>query len=214
MIISCEFQVMLSYWCHCQETSAAIVALLTSAVHDDKPRLSLEQIYHAISISGSASLLVCTPLSTSYHNSYHSPSPLPQDPLNTLQLLVPCRDEAAKRIMTLISENCSAKEVVITVQEAVERLETVLSSESDDDDDEPSPMLTHLELSSNAHNLAQTPPLESYITGGQTDDHLASDIKSVAKKLSPPGQLINLVDLYSGCKFYGWFTNFAINDNV
>ena len=53
-----------------------------------------------------------------------------QDPLNSIPLLLSCDDPASGDLLSLIGECCSAKEVVIAVQEAVERLE--ISFNSDD----------------------------------------------------------------------------------
>lgn len=59
-----------------------------------------------------------------------------QDPLNTIPLLLRCDDLAARDIISLIGECGSAKEVVMTVQEAAERLEHSLEREEDEDEDE------------------------------------------------------------------------------
>ena len=52
-----------------------------------------------------------------------------QDPLNSIPLLLSCDDPAAGELLSLIGECCSAKEVVITVQETVERLEVSFNSD-------------------------------------------------------------------------------------
>ena len=54
-----------------------------------------------------------------------------QDPLNSIPLLPSCDDPAAGDLLSLIGECCSAKEPVITVQEAVERLEVSFNSDHD-----------------------------------------------------------------------------------
>ena len=54
-----------------------------------------------------------------------------QDPLNSIPLLLSCDDPAAGDLLSLIGECCSAKEVVIAVQEAVERLEVSFNSDDD-----------------------------------------------------------------------------------
>ena len=51
-----------------------------------------------------------------------------QDPL---QLLLSCDDPAAGDLLSLIGECCFVKEVVIAVQEAVERLEVSFNSDDD-----------------------------------------------------------------------------------
>jgi hypothetical protein len=50
--------------------------------------------------------------------------------------LLPVRGEAAKKIMALAGDNCSAKEIIIAVQEAVERIQNSFSHESDEDEEE------------------------------------------------------------------------------
>jgi hypothetical protein len=50
--------------------------------------------------------------------------------------LLPVQGEVAKKIITLAGDNCSAKEVIIVVQEAVERIQGSFSSESDEDEEE------------------------------------------------------------------------------
>ena len=52
-----------------------------------------------------------------------------------IPLLLPCNDLEARNIITLIGNCCSAREVVMTVQEAMERLERTLGEEGEDDDD-------------------------------------------------------------------------------
>ncbi|EDR02134.1 uncharacterized protein LACBIDRAFT_310068 [Laccaria bicolor S238N-H82] len=93
-----------------EAASTAIIALLTSAAHDAGPKYSLSEIHHLISKSGCSDLL---------------------DPLNSIPLLLSCDDPAAGDLLSLIGECCSAKEVVISVQEAVERLEVSLNVDDD-----------------------------------------------------------------------------------
>ena len=54
-----------------------------------------------------------------------------QDPLNSIPLLLSCDDPAAGDLLSLIEECCSAKEPVIAVQEAVDRLEVSFNSDHD-----------------------------------------------------------------------------------
>ena len=56
--------------------------------------------------------------------------------MNTIPLLLRCNDPAAQDIILLIGECGSAKEVVMTVQEAAERLEHSLEQEQEDESDE------------------------------------------------------------------------------
>ena len=55
-----------------------------------------------------------------------------QDPLNSIPQLLSCDDPAAGDLLSLIGERCSAKEAVIAVQEAVERLEVSFNSDGKD----------------------------------------------------------------------------------
>lgn len=56
-----------------------------------------------------------------------------QDPLNTLPALLSSNDPAARDIISLISECGSAKEVVMAVQEAVERVEHALENNDEEE---------------------------------------------------------------------------------
>lgn len=53
-----------------------------------------------------------------------------------IPLLLPSKHAGAQNIISLLGECCSAKEVVIAVQEAVERLQMSLSTESDEEEEE------------------------------------------------------------------------------
>jgi hypothetical protein len=50
--------------------------------------------------------------------------------------LLPAQGKSAKQMMSLIGDYCSAKEVVIAVQESVERIQMSLSAESDEDEEQ------------------------------------------------------------------------------
>ncbi|KAJ7596497.1 hypothetical protein C8J56DRAFT_288592 [Mycena floridula] len=100
-----------------EDASLTIAALVTSATHDENPRHSLSQIYQAL-CQGSPFM----------------------DPLNMLPLLLPCKEEAARDILALLGQCSSAKEIVIGVQEAFERLDILLHSEDSDDDEAQRPM--------------------------------------------------------------------------
>ncbi|KZP23532.1 hypothetical protein FIBSPDRAFT_1042955 [Athelia psychrophila] len=97
------------------DRSAALTALLISAAHEDKTGHTLRQIYQEISNLGLSHLL---------------------DPLDVIPALVPVGNEAARDILALAGECSSAKEVVVAVQESVERVEAMLSAGSDEDDAE------------------------------------------------------------------------------
>lgn len=49
--------------------------------------------------------------------------------------ILPAHGEAARDIMTLVGNNCSVKEVIIAIQEAVERIQSSLYSEDDDEEE-------------------------------------------------------------------------------
>lgn len=67
---------------------------------------------------------------------YQRPYGFLQDPLDIIPVLLPVKTPAAKDIIIQIGERCSAKEVVIAVQEAVERLQNTFTAESDDSEEE------------------------------------------------------------------------------
>ncbi|KAH9477682.1 hypothetical protein JR316_0009908 [Psilocybe cubensis] len=96
--------------CEEEEASSALVALITSAVHDKDPRSTLSDLHKIISSTDAPKYL---------------------DPLNTLPHLLSSKDVAAKDIISVIGHYCSAKEVVMAVQEALERLEYSLDVESE-----------------------------------------------------------------------------------
>ncbi|KAF8911608.1 hypothetical protein CPB84DRAFT_1762365 [Gymnopilus junonius] len=105
----------LSKTCDEEEISSAIIALLTSAVHDSEPQSSLSEIYQLIANTDAASLI---------------------DPLNALPLLLRCDDADARNVISLMGEHSSAKEVVMVVQESLEALERTLESEDEGDEDQ------------------------------------------------------------------------------
>ncbi|KAK2465079.1 hypothetical protein APHAL10511_002887 [Amanita phalloides] len=99
-----------------EDVCAELLALITSAVHDELPRLPLSEISHLI-------------------HDYHGVSFL--SPLDALSILLLSTDPAARDIIALLS-NCSpAKEVVIATQEVLERLENI---EVQSDDGHQSPL--------------------------------------------------------------------------
>ncbi|KAJ3493003.1 hypothetical protein NLJ89_g11116 [Agrocybe chaxingu] len=102
-----------------EDVSSAIVSLLISAIHDERPEKTVSDVYHIIVNEGLTSHL---------------------DALNILPHLLSCNHPGAQDMVSLIGECGSAKEVVMTVQEAVERLAPSFD-ESDDagtDREEPS----------------------------------------------------------------------------
>ncbi|KAJ7152650.1 hypothetical protein C8R43DRAFT_1127108 [Mycena crocata] len=93
--------------------SEAIAALVLSAIHDEKPNVSLDQIHSALS---------------------QSPSEAQLDPLSILPYLLPCPQAPAKNLTSLVGEHGTAKEVVIAVQEVLERISISLEMEEEDDE--------------------------------------------------------------------------------
>ncbi|KAJ7727745.1 hypothetical protein B0H16DRAFT_249781 [Mycena metata] len=94
--------------------SDAIADLVLSATSDANPRVSLDQIYSALCQSRSESHL---------------------DPLSMLPHLLPSSQVAAKNLITLIGECGSAKEVVIAVQESLERVDSALNLEMEEEEE-------------------------------------------------------------------------------
>lgn len=104
---------------------------MLSATNDENPRVSLDQIYSALCQSRSESHLVRTVffrLELTYR--------VLQDPLNMLPHLLPSSQPAAKNLIALIGECSSAKEVLIAVQEILERVDTTLSLEMEEEEEE------------------------------------------------------------------------------
>ncbi|KAK7028318.1 hypothetical protein R3P38DRAFT_2525446 [Favolaschia claudopus] len=95
----------------------AIAALILSATQDDNPTFSLDQIYSNVSQNGMESHL---------------------DPLGVLPYLLPSCQPAALNLIALIGECGNAKEVVVAVQEILERVDAALDSEEEDDQEEDS----------------------------------------------------------------------------
>ncbi|KAG6905738.1 hypothetical protein DXG01_000987 [Tephrocybe rancida] len=95
-----------------EELGQSISALLTT-VHENAPRIPLSRIAHEISKFNAASSL---------------------DPLDTLPVLLSCKDPAAKEILLMIGEFGSAKETVIAIQEAIERMDIKIYGDEEDNE--------------------------------------------------------------------------------
>ena len=87
-------------------------------------------LLHEISEANAASLLVRTPVPP-YKVFLIAPF---QNPLDILPLLLPCVDQAAEGILSLVGECCPSKEVVIAVQEAIEHVESSLNEEDTEEE--------------------------------------------------------------------------------
>ncbi|TFY66849.1 hypothetical protein EVG20_g4242 [Dentipellis fragilis] len=92
-----------------EDKALALTAKITAAVLDENPERDLREIYQSVIKNGDEADL---------------------DPLNNLPHLLPCRDDAASDLLTLMAECGSAKEVIMACQEVVERL----NAAPDDDD--------------------------------------------------------------------------------
>ncbi|KAJ7695342.1 hypothetical protein B0H17DRAFT_430746 [Mycena rosella] len=128
--------------------SEAVAALILSAINDENPSVSLDQVYSALCQSRSESHL---------------------DPLGTLPYLLLCPQPAAKSLIALVGECGSPKEVVIAVQEILERVGIALDGDEEDDpkptNESPSDQLISLILLYNAAiprlKLRKKPPSET-----------------------------------------------------
>ncbi|KAF8157056.1 hypothetical protein B0H34DRAFT_483918 [Crassisporium funariophilum] len=140
VILGAEFAAALQLsegTCNDEEVSACIVALLTSAVNDLKPKKTVSEILHLVVTSGAMSHL---------------------DPLNTIPMLLPYDDPAARELIAAMGECGLAKEVVMAAQEAVERLERLLHSDDDEGNDE-----EQLSETNEMTSSGTTPPKKSSI---------------------------------------------------
>ncbi|KAF5372868.1 hypothetical protein D9758_001610 [Tetrapyrgos nigripes] len=98
-----------------EDLSIDIVALITSAANDDTPKYTLSEIRDALKDANVVQHL---------------------DPLNALPSLLPCPDPAAQEIIGLMRADANAKEIVIAVEESLERLHRTALEDGDDEDDE------------------------------------------------------------------------------
>ncbi|KAI0674423.1 hypothetical protein C8Q78DRAFT_592898 [Trametes maxima] len=101
-----------------EDPSVALTSLITTAVHDAEPRRSLSSIVEALKESESASYI---------------------EPLTVIPLVVGSADDGVDDLLDLIADKCSAKEVVMAVEEGVEILDRQLlrSEEEDEAADDP-----------------------------------------------------------------------------
>ncbi|KAH8115901.1 hypothetical protein DFH11DRAFT_1582778 [Phellopilus nigrolimitatus] len=107
-----------------EELSTELTAFLTSAVCDAQPLYTLSDIHHALANSGAATDL---------------------DALHAVPLLLAVADPAAGEILSILGECGNAKETVISVQEALERLLRDLTSEEEDLENDPENVIRRLE---------------------------------------------------------------------
>ncbi|KAH9896973.1 hypothetical protein C8Q73DRAFT_687966 [Cubamyces lactineus] len=100
-----------------QDTGIALTSLITTAVHDEKPKHTLPSILGAIKESQCASEL---------------------NPLTVIPIVIGSTKNGVDDILDLVSKECSAKEVVMAVEEAVETLERRPQSGEEDEGEEQS----------------------------------------------------------------------------
>ncbi|KAI0944793.1 hypothetical protein AcW1_001644 [Taiwanofungus camphoratus] len=98
-----------------EDPNVALVAIVTSSVCEENSVGSLLQIAHAIEQAQLASHL---------------------EPLILLPVLLPCADEGAAQLINMMGQHCSAKEVVMAVQESVEMIQHASQSEESEEDHE------------------------------------------------------------------------------
>ncbi|KAI1798095.1 hypothetical protein LXA43DRAFT_875891 [Ganoderma leucocontextum] len=93
-----------------EDLGIALTNLITTAVNDDKPKHNLSSIVKAVRESGCATSL---------------------EPLTVIPIMVSTPEDGVDELISLISRECSAKEVVIAVEEVVETLDRTLQSGED-----------------------------------------------------------------------------------
>ncbi|CDO75008.1 hypothetical protein BN946_scf184965.g10 [Trametes cinnabarina] len=95
-----------------EDLSIALTSLVKTAAHDAAPKHDLRTIVDAVKDSGCASEL---------------------EPLTILPIVVGSPRDGAGEMVDLLAHECSAKEVVMAIEEAVEVLERHLHSEGEED---------------------------------------------------------------------------------
>ncbi|KAF7984425.1 hypothetical protein HWV62_14488 [Athelia sp. TMB] len=93
------------------DRSAALTALIISAADDNKAEPTLGRIYQDIAKLGLSRQL---------------------DPLDVIPALIRIEDTAARDILALTGECSSAKEVVVAVQESIERITAVIQDDAEE----------------------------------------------------------------------------------
>ncbi|RPD78958.1 hypothetical protein L226DRAFT_455708 [Lentinus tigrinus ALCF2SS1-7] len=97
-----------------QDLGIALTSLITTAVHDNEPQRPLKDIVEAVKKSQCASSL---------------------EPLTIIPVVIGCPDASAQDLLGLISTDCSAKEVVMAVEEVMESLDQRLQMHDEDDEE-------------------------------------------------------------------------------
>ncbi|KAM5533923.1 hypothetical protein V8D89_012463 [Ganoderma adspersum] len=98
-----------------EDLGIALTGLVTTAVRDDNPKHTLNSIVKAVRESGCTSFL---------------------EPLTIIPIVVSVPKDDADELIGLMSAGCSAKEVVMAVEEVVEILDRTLQTGEDEGEDE------------------------------------------------------------------------------
>ncbi|KAF9054247.1 hypothetical protein BJ165DRAFT_1522789 [Panaeolus papilionaceus] len=115
-----------------EDISTALTGVLTSAVHDEPPKQTLNEIYSLVVTNAGKDYL---------------------DPLHLIPLLLPSAENAAQDILALIGECGSSREVIITAQEAIETLRHGFENEDDEEYKDPSVLEKQLSISAQLSTL-------------------------------------------------------------
>ncbi|KAI0746908.1 hypothetical protein C8Q80DRAFT_1178265 [Daedaleopsis nitida] len=103
-----------------EDLDVVLTSLITSAVHDKDPRIHLDVVTDAVRQSGCTSSL---------------------EPLTIIPIVVKCPKESADALIDLMAAECSAKEVVMAIEEIIETLDRHLQEDEGEEgtgDDETS----------------------------------------------------------------------------
>ncbi|KAH9852489.1 hypothetical protein C2E23DRAFT_868640 [Lenzites betulinus] len=96
-----------------EDLGTVLTDCITAAVQDDLPRLSLADIVDALKETGASEL----------------------EPLRVFPVVIGSSADDADALIDLMAVSCSAKEVVMAVEEVVENLEARLQSDDEDEDE-------------------------------------------------------------------------------
>ncbi|KAI0360562.1 hypothetical protein OH77DRAFT_1556453 [Trametes cingulata] len=96
-----------------EDVGIALTSLITTAVHDEEPKHNLANIVEAVKESGQAAEL---------------------EPLTIIPIIVGSADSSADDLLDLMTKECSAKEVVMAVEEVVENLDRQLRCADENED--------------------------------------------------------------------------------
>ncbi|EPQ53522.1 hypothetical protein GLOTRDRAFT_116948 [Gloeophyllum trabeum ATCC 11539] len=100
-----------------EKLSAQLTSAILSSVHDQASRLTLEEIYESVSASDGGALL---------------------DPLGVLPRILPSSSPGARDLIAYMGQHSNAREAMIALQEATERLELDMREGEDNDESDQS----------------------------------------------------------------------------